>query len=140
MVGAVLAWRKKDPEQEKVWSAIGKANKGVEAGLARLNYLAQKFGESYVKVVHSCSTSPVEEVFKCLVLLVPLQYVRLAFISKQIHLTPSLPPNYRTHFTQISFPRILYPFFIHMSWKYVSNISRIWFVVGIKIMGYLDWS
>jgi hypothetical protein len=62
MVGKVLAWRKRDPEQEKVWSGIAKANKGVEDGLFRLNSLAQKHREAYSTVLNVCSTYHVEEV------------------------------------------------------------------------------
>ncbi|CAM6083261.1 unnamed protein product [Calypogeia fissa] len=61
MVGAVMTWRKKDPEQDKVWSAIAKANKGVEAGLSHLNYLAQNHEEAYHAAVNLCSTSRAQE-------------------------------------------------------------------------------
>jgi hypothetical protein len=62
MVGAVQAWRKRDPEKAKpVWAALAEANLSVEKGLLHLKIAAQS-GEAYKSTLQGCSTSSADKV------------------------------------------------------------------------------
>lgn len=62
MVGAVQAWRKRDPEKAKtVWAALAEANLSVEKGLLLLKDAAQS-EDSYMSTLQACSTSTADQV------------------------------------------------------------------------------
>lgn len=64
MVGAVQAWRKRDPEKAKsVWAALADANLSVEKGLLHLKDAAQS-RESYKSTLQACSISAADKVRK----------------------------------------------------------------------------
>lgn len=61
MVGAVQAWRKRDPEKAKtVWAALAEANLSVEKGLLLLKDAAQS-EDSYKSTLQACSTSAADQ-------------------------------------------------------------------------------
>lgn len=61
MVGAVQAWRKRDPEKAKpVWAALAEANLSVEKGLLHLKDASQS-GEAYKSTLQACSTSSADK-------------------------------------------------------------------------------
>ncbi|XP_024377116.1 phosphomevalonate kinase, peroxisomal [Physcomitrium patens] len=61
MVGAVQAWRKRDPEKATpIWNALAEANLSVEKGLLHLKTVAGS-GKFYENILESCSTSSADK-------------------------------------------------------------------------------
>lgn len=90
MVGAVQAWRKRDPEKAKpVWTALAEANLSVEKGLLHLKDAAQS-EEAYKTTLQACSTSSADKVqevisssFAMVSRIFPTWQLQLHFLSRK---------------------------------------------------------